>query len=233
MLNIVIVEDNAALRESLVDVLAAEDHHVVAFESAEGFLANCSIATVDILLLDLNLPGEDGMSLARRMRADWPDLGIIMLTARGAPTDRSDGYESGADIYLTKPSSAPELTASIRALARRLNNDARGAVTPALEAEVSLVLNCKMMTLTGPEGAQALTSSETDLLEAFANAPDNRLDLDSILRLGPAVSPVSKAALGVKIVRLRKKLTAAGAEGQPLNVVRNWGYQLSVKITRI
>ena len=233
MLNLVIVEDNAALRESLVDVLAAEDHHVAAFESAESFLANCSIATVDILLLDLNLPGEDGMSLARRMRADWPDLGIIMLTARAAPTDRSDGYESGADIYLTKPSSAPELTASIRALARRLNVEARGAVTPIFEAGGSLVLNRKTMTLTGPEGAQALTSTETDLLEAFANAPDNRLDLDSILRLGPATVPVSKAALGVKIVRLRKKLTAAGVQGQPLNVVRNWGYQLSVKITRI
>jgi DNA-binding response OmpR family regulator len=233
MLNLVIVEDNAALRESLVDVLAADDHHVVAFESAEGFLANCSIATVDILLLDLNLPGEDGMSLARRMRAEWPDLGIVMLTARGAPTDRSDGYESGADIYLTKPSSAPELTASIRALARRLSKEARGAVTASAEATLPLVLNRKTMTLTGPEGAQALTSSETDLLEAFVKAADNRLDLDSILRLGPVSVPVSKAALGVKIVRLRKKLTAVGAEGQSLNVVRNWGYQLSVAITLI
>jgi DNA-binding response OmpR family regulator len=233
MLNLVIVEDNGALRESLVDVLSAEDHHVVAFESAEVFLANCRIASVDILLLDLNLPGEDGMSLARRLRADWPELGIIMLTARGAPTDRSDGYESGADIYLTKPSSAPELTASIRALARRLSKEARGAVTLSAEPEAPLVLNRKTMTLTGPVGAQALTSSETDLLEAFITAPDNRLDLDSILRLGPTTVPVSKAALGVKIVRLRKKLTAAGAEGQSLNVVRNWGYQLSVMITLI
>lgn len=233
MLNLVIVEDNGALRESLVDVLSAEDHHVVAFESAEVFLANCRIASVDILLLDLNLPGEDGMSLARRLRADWPELGIIMLTARGAPTDRSDGYESGADIYLTKPSSAPELTASIRALARRLSKEARGAVTLSAEPEAALVLNRKTMTLTGPVGAQALTSSETDLLEAFITAPDNRLDLDSILRLGPTTVPVSKAALGVKIVRLRKKLTAAGAEGQSLNVVRNWGYQLSVMITLI
>lgn len=231
MLNIVIVEDNAALRESLVDVLAAEDHHVAAFESAEGFLANCSIGSVDILLLDLNLPGEDGVSLARRLRTDWPELGIIMLTARSAPTDRSAGYESGADIYLTKPSSAPELTASIRALARRLNKDSRGAAAPSDGSEVALVLNCKTMTLTGRGGVQALTASETDLLEAFAKAPDNRLEVDSILGLGPLSAPASKAALGVKIVRLRKKLIAAGATGQPLNVIRNWGYQLSVPIS--
>lgn len=231
MLNLVIVEDNAALRESLVDVLAAEDHHVAAFESAEGFLANCSIGSVDVLLLDLNLPGEDGLSLARRLRADWPDLGIIMLTARSAPNDRSTGYESGADIYLTKPSSAPELTASIRALARRLTKDSRASAAAA--QAVPLGLNRKTMTLVGPGGAQALTASETALLEAFATASDNRLDVDSILRLGPASAPVSKAALGVKIVRLRKKLTAAGAEGQPLNVVRNWGYQLSVPLTLI
>ncbi|OYU19970.1 MAG: hypothetical protein CFE34_02495 [Rhodobacteraceae bacterium PARR1] len=233
MLKIVIVEDNAALRESLVDVLAAEDHHVAAFESAEGFLANCSIASVDILLLDLNLPGEDGVSLARRMRADWPDIGIIMLTARGAPADRSAGYESGADIYLTKPSSAPELTASIRALARRLNTDSRVPTSPAEVSEVPLVLNCKTMTLTGRDGMQALTASETDLLQAFAKAPDNRLDVESILGLGPASAPASKAALGVKIVRLRKKLIAAGATGQPLNVIRTWGYQLSVPLTLI
>lgn len=231
MLNIVIVEDNAALRESLVEVLSAEDHHVVAFESAEGFRTNCSLGSVDVLLLDLNLPGEDGVSLARRMRADWPDLGIIMLTARSAPNDRSMGYESGADIYLTKPSSAPELTASIRALARRLNKDNRAPAS--VMQPVPLSLNRKTMTLIGRGGAQALTASETALLEAFATAPENRLDLDSILRLGPASAPVSKAALGVKIVRLRKKLTAAGAEGQSLNVVRNWGYQLSVPLTLI
>ena len=233
MLNIVIVEDNAALRESLVDVLAAEDHHVAAFESAEGFLANCSIGSVDILLLDLNLPGEDGVSLARRLREDWPGLGIIMLTARGAPAERSVGYESGADIYLTKPSSAPELTASIRALARRLNNDRRGLASPPETSAAPLVLNRKTMTLLGRHGTQALTASETALLEAFATAPDNRLDVDSILRMGPASAPVSKAALGVKIVRLRKKLIAAGAEGQPLHVVRTWGYQLSVPLTLI
>ena len=229
MLNIVIVEDNAALRESLVDVLAEPGRHVAAFESAEAFVANCSIGSVDVLLLDLNLPGEDGVALARRMRRDWPELGIIMLTARGAPDERSTGYESGADIYLTKPSSAQELTASIRALARRLNLDAKTAAAgPAPEA--GLVLNRKAMTLSGPGGTQSLSATETELLTAFIAAPDNRLAVETILHLGPTGATVSKATLGVKIVRLRKKLAAAGASGPQLTVVRNWGYQLSVAI---
>jgi DNA-binding response OmpR family regulator len=224
MLNIVIVEDNDPLREALVDVLAAEEHHVAAFDSAESFLAEGSLDMVDIVLLDLNLPGEDGVSLARRLRADRPDVGIIMLTARGAPEQRRVGYESGADIYLTKPSSAPELTSSIQALARRLQIDQRPQPVDQPEA---LVLNPQFVSLTGPGGMVVLTASETALLAAFAAAPDRRLSNEAILRLAPVDGPVSKSTLGVKIVRLRKKLLAAGAVGQPVTVIRNWGYQLS------
>ena len=220
MLNIVLVEDNAALRESMLDVLAAEGHHVVGFESAESFVANCSAATVDVLVLDLNLPGQDGLSLARDLRAAWPKVGIIMLTARGAPEERQSGYESGADIYLAKPSSAPELTASIWALARRLG---RKETAPR-----HIVLDIKAMTLTGPSGTVTLTSGEASLLEAFVQAPGNRLVTEGE---DAKVDANSKATLGVKIVRLRKKLVAAGAVGRPINAIRNLGYQLSVPIT--
>lgn len=221
MLNVVIVEDNAILRESLVDVLAADGHHVVAFDSAEAFGANCSLGSVDIMVLDLNLPGKDGVTLARELRAARPEIGIIMLTARGAAEDRARGYDNGADIYLGKPSSAVELTASIWALARRL--------TLADKAVQGLVLDPKAMTLIGPAGTQSLTSSEVALLEAFLHAPQNRLDLEGRHGQSPDAA-VSKATLGVKIVRLRKKLVAAGAVGQPINAIRNVGYQLSVPV---
>lgn len=220
MLNIVLVEDNAALRESMLDVLAAEGHHVVGFDSAESFVANCSVARVDVLVLDLNLPGQDGLSFAREMRETWPKVGIIMLTARGAPEDRQTGYESGADIYLAKPSSAQELTASIWALARRLG---REETAPRL-----FVLDAKAMTLTGPLGTVALTSGEASLLESFVQAPGNRLVTEGQAAEADATR---KATLGVKIVRLRKKLAAAGAVGQPINAIRNLGYQLSVSVT--
>ena len=140
MLNIIIVEDHRPLRETLVDVMAAEGHQVAAFDSAEEFCVRSDLGSVDILVLDLNLPGEDGISLARRVRAKHPGIGIVMLSARAEPEQREIGYETGADIYLTKPSSAPELTSSIRALARRISRN---------PVPNGLVLDPKAMTLTG------------------------------------------------------------------------------------
>lgn len=222
LLNIAIVEDNSALRESLVDVLADAGHHVTAFGSAEAFERNCSLATVDIVLLDLTLPGEDGIELATRLRKDWPKVGMVMLTARGSPTDRQLGYERGADIYLTKPSSAEELTSSITSLARRLNITRVGNRT--------LVLDPQSLTLTGNASTQALTAHEAFLLEAFIRAPGNRLENQEIAQTVGQDADWNKGAIGVKIVRLRKKIIAAGAEGQAITAVRNFGYQLSVPI---
>jgi len=223
MLNVVIVEDVTDLRESLVDLLASDGHHVVAFDSAESFIANCSVATVDILVLDLGLPGQDGLSLARRLRTTWPTLGIIMLTARGSPEERKAGYESGADIYLGKPSSAQELCASVSALARR--------IVPDASAKGSLVLNVMAMTLSGPSGRLTLTSGEANLLEAFVKAPGHRLSIKEIETRDHRSETISKGSFVVQVGRLRKKLIAAGAVGQPINAVRNYGYQLSVALT--
>jgi DNA-binding response OmpR family regulator len=222
MLNIVIVEDHYDLRESLLDVMASDGHHVIAFDSAEALWAGCRFCTVDILILDLNLPGEDGIAVARRVRGRDPDIGIVMLTARGEPEERRIGYESGADIYLTKPSSAAELSSSVQALARRLN---RGKPEPNI-----LTLDTIAMTLTGPDGTVALSASEVELLVAFAGEPTNRLETAHIARVIGGSDELSKATIEVRIVRLRKKLSAAGAPGQPINAVRNVGYQLSMRM---
>jgi len=222
MLNVVIVEDVTVLRETLVDLLASDGHHVVAFDSGESFTANCSVATVDILVLDLGLPGEDGLSLARRLRTAWPMLGIIMLTARGSPGERKAGYESGADIYLGKPGSAQELCASVWALARRIG--------PDTSPRGSLVLNVVAMTLSGPAGTVNLTSSEALLLEAFAKAPGHRLSLKEIEGRDHRSETISKGSFVVQVGRLRKKLIDAGTVGLPINAVRNYGYQLCVPL---
>jgi len=125
MLDVIIVEDNRNLRESLLEVIATKGHHVAAFDSAEALWSGCSFNKVDIMVLDLNLPGEDGLAVARRMRADHPNVGIVMLTARDEPDDKRIGYENGADIYLAKPSSAPELVASIAAVGPKSARDNR------------------------------------------------------------------------------------------------------------
>lgn len=222
MLKIIIVEDNRALRESLIDVLAEKGHDVEACGSAEALWGMNDLDAVDILILDLNLPGEDGISVARRARAEHPGVGIVMLTARGEPNERQIGYESGADIYLTKPSSAPELTSSVEALARRLNRQ-----KPELK---TLTLDYATMTLSGPKEQIVLSASEVELLAEFARAPNNRLEISRIAGLIGGDAGVSKAAIEVRIVRLRKKMITAGAQGQPINVVRSHGYQMSIRL---
>ena len=222
VLNIVIVEDHRALRESLLDVLTAEGHKVTAFENAEALWRGRGIGLIDIVVLDLNLPGEDGIAVARQLRAEHPDIGIVMLTARDLPDERRIGYESGADIYLAKPSSVPELTSSVEALARRLK--------PRRPEPTLLALETGTLELSGPAGTVALSAFEADLLAEFVRAPHNRLETNRIASMTGRDGEVTKAAIEVRIVRLRKKMIAAGAPGQPINVIRNHGYQMSLRI---
>jgi len=222
MLNIVIVEDHSDLRESLLDVMVADGHEAVAFDSAEALWSGCNLVGIDIMILDLNLPGEDGIAVARQVRAAYPQIGIVMLTARGEPEERRIGYESGADIYLTKPSSAVELSSSVQALGRRLM---QGKPDPR-----SLTLDLTAMCLTGPAGSVALSAAEAELLAAFVRAPNTRLETAHIAQVFGRAEEISKATIEVRIVRLRKKLAAAGAPNPPINAVRNVGYQLSVRV---
>ena len=223
MLNISLVEDNTLLRESLVDVLAEEGFAIAAFPSVGSLTANSNLRGAQLFILDLNLPGEDGLSYARRLRRDHGAVGIIMLTARSEPMDRQNGYENGADIYLTKPSSPGELIAAIRALERRLAPD-----TP-ISAGVTLTLDPQSLIVTGDAGSTPLTTAEADLLRHFLAAPERRLHADHI----PTIvgTAATRGAVEVRITRLRKKLVTAGAKGNPLAVLRGWGYQLTADIT--
>ncbi len=119
-LNIIVVEDHDDLREVTVEALQGLGHRVRGLACAEALDAALRAAPADLLVLDLNLPGEDGISLARRVRVVRPELGIIMVTVRAQVRDKIEGYGSGADLYLAKPTSIEELEAAIKALARRL-----------------------------------------------------------------------------------------------------------------
>jgi DNA-binding response OmpR family regulator len=119
-INIIVVEDQDAVREVIVASLRGKGHHVVGVESAEVFNEVQNTMRVDMMVIDLNLPGEDGLSLTRRVRSSMPKTGIILLTARNALSQRLDGYESGADMYLTKPASIDELNGSIKAIYQRM-----------------------------------------------------------------------------------------------------------------
>ena len=222
-LNIVVVEDHADLREATVAALCRMGHDARGIDCAEALDDELGSFRADLLVLDLNLPGEDGLSLARRIRAAEPGIGIIMVTGRTQLNDRMRGYGSGADIYLPKPASVEELGAAIQALARRIR--------PPASAQGGLSLNPITLQLQGPQQLVDVSDHESTLLLALSKAKDHRLESWQLMELsGSAMEEQSKAALEVQIGRLRKKLEQAGAPAPTIKAIRGSGYQLCVAV---
>ena len=216
-LTLLLVEDHDGLRELLVEHLQGAGHRVLAAPSAEAVDELYPDRRVDLYLLDLNLPGEDGLSLARRLRAAEPGVGIIMLTARDGIRDRVRGYVDGADVYLPKPVEVDELDAVIGALSRRL----RTLAPTALKLDRDRLLLC------GPATQVRLSAAETALLGGLARAPERSLESWQLIELlGKPVERYRKASLEVHIVRLRAKLIEAGADSDCILALRGRGYRL-------
>ena len=218
-LNIVVVEDHQDLRELTCMALANKGHHVLGLSCAEELEDAVKGSAVDVFILDLNLPGEDGISLAKRIRQAYPLVGIVMLTARSQAKEKVQGYESGADLYMTKPVDFEELCAALQGFVRRRQTAPEG------------ILTLSKLTLTGASGSVRLSSAESDMLMAFARAPSSRLETWQLGQiLGLEMDGLNKASLEVRIVRLRKKMVEAGAPSAVIESIRNVGYQLSVPI---
>lgn len=222
-LKIIVVEDHDALREVTVAALQSQGHLVRGVDCAEALDDELAEFGADLLVLDLNLPGEDGISLARRIRAADSNIGIIMLTARGSTRDIEAGYDAGADIYLAKPTSPEELAAAVRGLSRRLRSGE--------SVEGKLVLNPSALQLIGPMGVVDVSNLDCKLLESLAKAQGHRLETWQLLeRLGKQADEQERRALAVQIVRLRKKLAETGAREPTLKAIRGTGYQLCVDL---
>lgn len=225
-LRILVIEDHDILREVVVETLAQQGHYVAGVESAEAIESLVVTDNYDIVVLDLQLPGEDGLSFASRLRETKPNIGIIMMTARGLTKDRCEGYASGADIYLTKPIQPEELCAAILAVARRV----RGAGRPAVPC-----LDMQKMTLRNVDGVEvSLSGPEANMLSALVLAPGQRLENWQLMELlGKSVEAYTKAALELHVVRLRKKLGlvhGGSADSSSIRAIRGWGYQLCVQL---
>ncbi|MDO9023764.1 response regulator transcription factor [Zwartia sp.] len=221
-LKIALIEDNDDLRDLLVRDLSKAGYIIHTAESAEDLDELVALTVMDILILDLNLPGEDGLSIARRYKRANPDLYIIMLTARSQEHDRIAGYESGADVYLIKPVSSAELTAAIGSVSRRLlkQND-----------QQEIVLHVRTMTLTGIKTVE-LNRQEMVILKALNESPNGNLPYYRLLELcgETEINENAKATLEVRVVRLRKKIADAGIEGRTIRAIRSEGYQLFPRI---
>jgi len=218
-LTTLVIEDQDELNELLVSTIRSEGYVSGGVRSVEDYERLGVSALPDIFIVDLNLPGEDGLSFAGRIRNQHPHVGIIMLTARSELQHRAQGYENGADIYLTKPSTKDELLGALNALARRLRPAA-----PSVPA-TDLVLNLRRLSLTGPAASVNLSSEEADLIRLALECPGGRISFDDIRGVLNRGEDISKAALEIKIVRLRKKIADTGLATRSIASMRNFGYQ--------
>jgi two-component system phosphate regulon response regulator OmpR len=221
-LKIALVEDNDDLRDLLARDISRAGHFIQAADCADALDDLAAGAAFDLLILDLNLPGEDGLSIAQRYKRSSPGIHIIMLTARSGLEDKVVGYESGADIYLTKPVASSELMAAIGSVSRRRST---------LPESFEVVLNVRTMSLMG-ERSVDLNRQEVVILKALSESPNGNLPYYRLLELcgEDNVTENSKATLEVRIVRLRKKLSDAGADGKSIRAIRGEGYQLLQRI---
>ena len=221
---IFIVEDNDALRQALCEVLSADGHLCVGLTCAEELDEEVMHQSPDLYLIDLNLPGEDGLSLTRRLRRSQPEAGIVVLTARTDMNDRLRGYEEGADLYFAKPIHPKELRAVVATMTKRLK------AGHAIE-EDTVRVQVNSMSLHGSQGLAKLTPSELKLLEALARAPGQTLQTWQVAaQLGKGDTLPSKASVEVRLSRIRKKLIDVGAPDNAIKALHGYGYKLCVPV---
>ena len=226
--NILAVDDDPSVRQMIADYLADNDVRVTTLASGREIAEVMARETIDLLVLDLRLPGEDGMQIARKLREE-SDVPIIMLTGRKDEADRVMGLELGADDYLTKPFSPRELLARIRALLRRSRAQetvAEGLARIRAYRFVGWELNVRLRRLTAPGGETvALTNSEFNLLAAFLAAPQRVLSRDQLLSLSRLHNDeVYDRSIDVQVGRLRKKLKTEEAAESLIRTERGAGY---------
>lgn len=212
------------MREALCEHLVFEGFEVRGVDDGQALTTELALRPVDALVLDLNLPHEDGISIATRVRQACPGIGILILSGRVLPRDRAEGYYSGADVYLTKPASPEELTAVLRSLCRRLQ--------PALLAP-EWVLDPAQLALTCPQGRRtALSASECALLQALALS-GGLLSLARLCTLfgDPSLQDeANKVRIEKLISRVRQKLAPLLADQPSIKAVHRQGYKLFVPI---
>lgn len=224
---ILVVDDDKRLRDLLQRYLTEQGFTVRTAENAEAMDKAMARDTFELIVLDLMLPGEDGLSICRRLRASEPQQAIIMLTAKGDEIDRIIGLEMGADDYLPKPFNPRELVARIQAVLRRRVTLVPGA--PAAEDKTiafgNVEVSLSTRTLKRNGEAQSLTTGEFAVLKALLEHPRQPLSRDRLMTLarGREQGPFDRA-IDVQVSRLRKLIEPDPATPRYLQTVWGFGY---------
>lgn len=220
---IAVVEDNHALNELLCSTLRRAGYAVDGFIDAESLIEHAHLKDTDIVVLDIQLPGESGLQLAQRLRPLMPWLGILMLTTRTSNRHRIEGYEVGADYYLPKPLSPDELIDAVNSLIRRKQQ----AITQSAPDDLRCVLSRASLMLSIGDRSVRLSSADAAIVVALASAPEKQLEHWQIMDLlRPDGGVVSRTSLDVRIYRLRSKLADFTGEEHSIVSVRGVGYRL-------
>jgi two-component system OmpR family response regulator len=231
--HILIVDDHREIRELVTRALVKEGFRVSSAADGRAMQKVLSDGRIDLILLDLMLPGEDGLSLCRTLRAK-STIPIIMLTAKGDEIDRVIGLEMGADDYLPKPFGSRELIARIRAVLRRgQRGDATAADKPAQYRFDRWRLDTAARELLRDDGVTVpLSTGEYDLLLAFVERPQRVLSREQLLDLarGRAAANFDRA-IDTQVSRLRKKIERDAADPKIIKTVWGGGYTFTAAVT--
>ena len=204
--HILVVDDDVALRELVTDYLAASGYQVEGVGDGAAFRASVARHTPDLVVLDLMLPGEDGLSLLKWLRSDGGPP-VIIVSARGDEVDRVVGLEVGADDYLAKPFGPRELLARVRAVLRRSGDSSNEPKAPSTYAFGAFHLNIVSHVLAHADGEIPLTSGEFNLLRILLEHPNQVLTRDHLITLlkGYERAPFDRS-VDVRVTRLRRKI---------------------------
>jgi two-component system OmpR family response regulator len=233
--HILIVDDHREIRELVARVLSKEGFRVSAAADGRAMHKALADGRIDLILLDLMLPGEDGLTLCRSLRAQ-SDIPIIMLTAKGDEVDRVIGLEMGADDYLPKPFGSRELIARIKAVLRRGGHEraqAAQAAKPKFYRFDRWTLDAGARALLRDDGvAISLSTGEYDLLLALVERPQRVLSRDQLLDLARGRSAGAfDRSIDTQISRLRKKIEADPSEPTIIKTVWGGGYTLTTPVS--
>ena len=223
--HLLVVDDDARLRDLLQRFLTEQGFRVTAVADAAAARRAVAVMMYDLLVVDVMMPGESGLSLTESLRREGNEVPILMLTARGAPEDRIAGLEHGVDDYLAKPFDPRELALRIRTILRR----AAPVAAPA-QHSVPVQLgprwfDVERAELRGPDGIVRLTGGEASLLQALARRTGEVLSREEI---GAALGTpeAGERAIDVQVTRLRRKVETDPREPRFIQTVRHRGYVL-------
>jgi DNA-binding response OmpR family regulator len=223
---ILVVDDEPEVREVLKEYLSEHGYNVVEAESADAAKTIAAKEPIDLALVDVHMPGEDGLTLSRHLRERYARMAIVMLTSRSTVVDRIVGLEMGADDYVPKPFDPRELVARVRSVLRRTSSAARGDLGAARVRIGRCVLDLAAHRLSDETGSEVpMSPLEFDLLKAFAEHPNRPLSRERILNLNQQRDwdPFDRS-VDLRIMRLRKKIEPDPEHPRFIRTIRNEGY---------